>query len=81
MKKDVPYLGLNLSLDTCRDCGETGEFGEECPRCKSRNIQRLRRVTGYITEDYLTAFNEGKVNEVKFRVKHHGEMKPVGFNG
>lgn len=74
MSKDIPYLGLNLSLDTCRDCGWSGEIGNECPACKSTNIQRLRRVTGYITEDFLTAFNDGKIDEVYHRVKHHGEV-------
>lgn len=72
MEHDIPYLGLNLSLDTCRDCGWSGEINEECPACKSTSIQRLRRVTGYITEDFLTAFNKGKVDEVYHRVKHHG---------
>ena len=77
MSKDIPYLGINLSLDTCRDCGWSGEIGNECPACKSTNIQRLRRVTGYITEDYLTAFNDGKIDEVQHRVKHHGEVDNV----
>ena len=77
MSKDIPYLGINLSLDTCRDCGWSGEIGNECPACKGNNIQRLRRVTGYITEDYLTAFNDGKIDEVQHRVKHHGEVTNV----
>lgn len=77
MSKDIPYLGINLSLDTCRDCGWSGEIGNECPACKSTNIQRLRRVTGYITEDYLTAFNDGKIDEVQHRVKHHGEVTKI----
>ncbi len=77
MEHDVPYLGLNLSLDTCRACGWTGEIGEECPACKSKNIQRLRRVTGYITESYTSTFNIGKVDEVEHRVKHHGTVNAV----
>lgn len=74
MEHDIPYLGLNLSLDTCRDCGWSGEINDDCPACKSRNIQRLRRVTGYITEDYTSAFNAGKIDEVLHRVKHHGTI-------
>lgn len=77
MEKDIPYLGINLSLDTCRDCGWSGEIGNECPACKSTSIQRLRRVTGYITEDYLTAFNDGKIDEVGHRKKHHGTVDDV----
>ena len=33
-------------------------------------IRRLRRVTGYLTGDYKTAFNIGKQQEVEMRVKH-----------
>ena len=36
----------------------------------SKNISRLRRVTGYLTGDYKTAVNYGKQEEVKDRVKH-----------
>ena len=33
-------------------------------------IQQLRRVTGYLTGNYKTAFNKGKQDEVEKRVKH-----------
>lgn len=36
----------------------------------SLKFQRLRRVTGYITGDYKTRFNDGKIVEVESRVKH-----------
>ena len=51
-------------------CGWCGEIGNTCPQCGSTKIQRLRRVTGYLTGDYLSAFNLGKQNETKMRVKH-----------
>ena len=70
MDKDIPYLGLNLKLDTCNECGYTDEIGECCPKCLSHNIQRLRRVTGYLTGDYKTAFNQGKQQETEMRVEH-----------
>ena len=44
--------------------------------CGSKNIQQLRRVTGYLTGNYTTAFNLGKQDEVHYRVKHVGEMTP-----
>ena len=51
--------------------GNWGDFEKwGCPMCGSENISRLRRVTGYLTGDYLTAFNKGKQEEVKDRVKH-----------
>ena len=45
-------------------------LGVNCPNCGSTNIRRLRRVTGYLTGDYKTAFNPGKIDEVEHRVKH-----------
>ena len=61
MEKDIPYFAINVPNDTCLDCGYTGEFNDRCPMCGSDNIQQLRRVTGYLTGDYKTAFNAGKV--------------------
>ena len=50
----------------------TDEFNDHCPECGGENIQQLRRVTGYLTGNYKTAFNAGKVAEVEDRVKHTG---------
>ena len=70
MDHDIPYFAINVPNDTCLDCGYTGEFDCRCPQCDSENIQQLRRVTGYLTGDYKTAFNAGKQQEVEKRVKH-----------
>ena len=70
MDKDIPYFAINVPSDTCLDCGWTGVINNECPQCKSKKIQYLRRVTGYLTGDYKTAFNKGKQQEVELRVKH-----------
>ena len=73
MDKDIPYFALNTCPDTCLDCGYTDEFkGDTCPECGSKHIQRLRRVTGYLTGNYRTAFNQGKQDETDDRVKHTG---------
>lgn len=66
---DIPYLAFNFPIDSCLDCGYQGEFNDKCPECGSENIQQLRRVTGYLTSDYHN-FNDGKISEVKDRVKH-----------
>ena len=66
---DIPYLAFNFPIDSCLDCGYQGEFNEECPECGSKNIQQLRRVTGYLSTDYRN-FNDGKKVEVEERVKH-----------
>ena len=74
MDHDIPYFAINIPSDTCLDCGYTDEFEEECPICGSRNLQHLRRVTGYLTGNYTTAFNPGKQEEVKLRYKHSRMM-------
>ena len=72
MDKDIPYFAINVPNDMCMECGYTGVIGDECPECGAGedSIHRLRRVTGYITGDYKTAFNKGKQQEVQMRVKH-----------
>ena len=71
MDKDIPYFAVNVPVDECLNCGHSGEFNDSCPECHSNNIQQLRRVTGYLTGNYKTAFNKGKQQEVKMRVRHH----------
>lgn len=66
---DIPYLAFNFPIDSCLDCGYQGEFNDCCPICGSKNIQQLRRVTGYLSTDWHN-FNDGKIAEVKERVKN-----------
>lgn len=75
MDHDIPYMAINVPNDTCLDCGYTGEFNDRCPMCGSKHIQQLRRVTGYLTGNYKTAFNWGKQKETEERVKHTGRME------
>lgn len=70
MDHDIPYFAVNVPNDMCTSCGYTDEIGETCPVCGCDCIRRLRRVTGYLTGDYKSAFNEGKQQEVEMRVKH-----------
>lgn len=74
MDKDLPYFAINVPNDQCMNCGYCDEMNDECPMCGSKNIKRLRRVTGYLTNDYKTAFNRGKQDEVEHRVKHVKEV-------
>lgn len=80
MDKDVPYFAINVPVDMCADCGYQDEINDKCPQCGSSNIQRLRRVTGYLTGNYTTAFNLGKQEEVENRVKHNRFMKEEEIN-
>ena len=70
MDKDIPYFAVNIPCDTCLDCGYTDEMNDTCYQCGCHNIQHLRRVTGYLTGDYKSAFNKGKIQETEMRVKH-----------
>ena len=72
MDHDIPYFAINTKIDTCMNCGYQDEMLDHCPECGSNNIQRLRRVTGYITGDYKTAFNVGKQHETEDRAEHTG---------
>jgi len=79
MDCDIPYFALNIPNDLCLDCGYTGLINKECPQCHGSHIQRLRRVTGYLTGDYLTAFNKGKIAEVEDRYKHSKKLRDIQY--
>ena len=75
MAEDIPYFALNVPVDYCECCGYQGFIDNECPICHNddeNQIQRLRRVTGYLSTDYRH-FNPGKQKEVLERV-HHTDM-------
>jgi ribonucleoside-triphosphate reductase len=78
MDKDIPYFAINVPNDTCMQCGYTDDMDDDCPMCGGNEIQRLRRVTGYLTGNYTTAFNKGKQQEVEMRVKHDKYKKFTG---
>lgn len=68
MEHDIPYAAINIPMCTCQECGYTGEF-DVCPKCGSRHIKRLARVTGYLSSD-VSNFNYGKQKEEGDRVDH-----------
>lgn len=80
MDKDIPYFAINVPNDQCMNCGYCDLINDVCPQCNSHDIKHLRRVTGYLTNDYKTAFNKGKQQEVEMRVKHQRFNKGVNAN-
>ena len=64
VESGVRYLGFNFPKDVCKKCGAAGLF-DECPVCKSREIIRIRRVSGYL--EILDGFTSGKKAEVSAR--------------
>ena len=63
----VRYLGFNTNLDVCLNCSSR-TTSESCSSCGSRDIKRLRRVSGYI--ENLETFTRGKKNEERIRQKN-----------
>ena len=64
IKQDINYLGFNFPMDRCLDCGTTGTF-DDCGKCGGQNIQRIRRVSGYLEDSEF--FTPGKKAEVSYR--------------
>ena len=80
MDCDLPYFAVNVPNDQCQDCGYTDLINDTCPICGGKNIRRLRRVTGYLTGDYTTAFNRGKQQEVQQRYQHSKLIRENRYN-
>lgn len=65
----IGYGSINHPVDTCSGCGYRGIIYDKCPVCKSDQISRLRRITGYLTGS-LESWNSAKKAEEHDRVKH-----------
>lgn len=79
--KNIAYIAFNFPIDECNSCGHSGEFSErKCPVCNSEEVTQLRRVTGYITRDYVKGFNNGKRQEVEQRIKHDIDEEYLEYN-
>ena len=67
--ENIGYGSINHPVDTCHHCGYKGVIYDTCPICRSENILRMRRITGYLTGD-LNSWNSAKRAEEHDRVKH-----------
>ena len=70
-KYDVGYGSINHARARCLDCRhESGsELFDECPKCASKNVDVLERITGYLVGS-KKKWNDGKKAELKDRVSH-----------
>lgn len=66
---NMGYISINHPVDQCRECGLETIIDHECPKCGSKDISRMRRITGYLTGS-LETWNAGKRAEEKNRFKH-----------
>lgn len=76
-KNDCNYIGINFPMDNCMDCGYTGRIMGQCPCCQSVRIRRLRRVSGYLSEE--DSFTTGKRKELSER-KFHMAIDSMGVD-
>lgn len=74
MDNNIIYMAINFPINTCLDCGYSDGEIDVCPDCNSTNIEKLGRVTGYLSSDYRN-FNKGKKEEFLARTKHKFERE------
>ncbi|MGE5418170.1 MAG: anaerobic ribonucleoside-triphosphate reductase [Acidobacteriota bacterium] len=66
---DMGYAGINFPIDFCESCGHLGVMEEDnCPQCGSKEIRRVRRITGYLST--TDRFNDAKIAELRDRKPH-----------
>ena len=63
LKTRIPYFTLSRIVSICKDCGYTFDDGNltECPKCNSKNIDKITRVVGYARP--VNSWNVGKKAE------------------
>lgn len=68
---NIGYGSVNHNRNRCIDCGyeNAEEHLDECPRCHSKSIDRLQRITGYLVGT-TDRWNHGKLSELNDRVTH-----------
>lgn len=65
---NMGYVGINFPVDECLSCFNRGIIDDDCPKCGSSNIRRIRRITGYLST--VDRFNDAKQAELSHRAKH-----------
>ncbi|MBI5975995.1 anaerobic ribonucleoside-triphosphate reductase [Staphylococcus sp. H16/1A] len=74
----VSYLGTNIPIDRCYECGFEGDFettpiGYQCPHCGNANpetVDVVKRTCGYLGNPVQRPTIEGRHKEMCARVKH-----------
>ena len=74
---NMGYGSVNHNRNRCMDCGyeNAADHLEVCPKCGSKNIDKLQRITGYLVGT-TDRWNSGKLAELNDRVTHidHGSQ-------
>lgn len=71
---NMGYGSVNHNRNRCMDCGyeNADDHLEVCPKCGSKHIDRLQRITGYLVGT-TDRWNKGKLAELNDRVIHTKE--------
>lgn len=69
---NMGYGSVNHNRNRCLDCGyeNADPHMEECPKCGSRHIDKLQRITGYLVGT-TDRWNQAKLAELNDRVIHN----------
>lgn len=70
-RHNIGYCSVNHNRNRCMECGyeDAKEGLETCPRCGSKHIDRLQRITGYLVGT-TDRWNSAKLAELNDRVVH-----------
>lgn len=70
-KYNIGYGSVNHNRNRCLDCGYENAVAdlEVCPKCGSRHIDKLQRITGYLVGT-TDRWNKAKLAELNDRVTH-----------
>ena len=70
-ENNIGYGSINHNRNRCMDCGYENSIDnlECCPKCESKNIDKLQRITGYLVGT-TTRWNNAKLAELSDRVIH-----------
>jgi ribonucleoside-triphosphate reductase len=68
---NMGYVSANHNRNRCTQCGYENAAAQlyECPRCGSKNIDRLQRITGYLV-GATNRWNSAKLAELNDRIVH-----------
>ena len=70
-KHNIGYCSVNHNRNRCMNCGyeDAQENLAACPKCGSKNIDKLQRITGYLVGT-TERWNQSKLAELNDRVIH-----------
>ena len=70
-QNNIGYCSVNHNRNRCMECGyeDASAQLDECPKCHSKEIDRLQRITGYLVGT-TDRWNNAKLAELNDRVVH-----------